>query len=255
MTPQTIGTRDEWLAARLELLEAEKELTRRSDELARRRQELPWVRIDKEYRFETDDGAPRWRTFSGGARSCSSTTSCSGPISPPAAHPAPRSRMASTAPSSISHTTTCRSARSRGHRSRSCRRTSGAWAGASRGRRRAEATSTTTSRSARTEEEQRSGVVEYNYRTVDVGRRSQAGKEGPLAEFAAGAGVDWATFTREAPGVSAFALDDGVVYHTYSAYARGLDGLWGMYQWLDRAPRGRNETGFWWRRHDEYDGG
>jgi predicted dithiol-disulfide oxidoreductase (DUF899 family) len=53
--------------------------------------------------------------------------------------------------------------------------------------------------------------------------------------------------------VSAFTLEDGVVYHTYSAYARGLDGLWGMYQWLDRAPLGRNEAGMWWRRHDEYD--
>jgi hypothetical protein len=53
--------------------------------------------------------------------------------------------------------------------------------------------------------------------------------------------------------MTAFALEDGVVYHTYSAYARGLDGLWGMYQWLDRAPRGRDETGPWWRRHDEYD--
>jgi predicted dithiol-disulfide oxidoreductase (DUF899 family) len=54
--------------------------------------------------------------------------------------------------------------------------------------------------------------------------------------------------------MSAFTLEDGVVYHTYSAYARGLDSLWGMYQWLDRAPLGRNETGHWWRRHDEYDG-
>src|ERR671927_626227 len=56
VTEHRTGTREEWLAARLELLEAEKELTRRSDELARRRQELPWVRIDKDYRFETDDG-------------------------------------------------------------------------------------------------------------------------------------------------------------------------------------------------------
>ena len=56
-------------------------------------------------------------------------------------------------------------------------------------------------------------------------------------------GTDVATYTRERPGMSAFALEDGVVYHTYSAYARGLDGLWGMYQWLDRAPKGRNETG------------
>ena len=53
--------------------------------------------------------------------------------------------------------------------------------------------------------------------------------------------------------MSAFVLEDGVVYHTYSAYARGLDGLWGMYQWLDRAPKGRNETGVWWHRHDEYE--
>jgi predicted dithiol-disulfide oxidoreductase (DUF899 family) len=53
--------------------------------------------------------------------------------------------------------------------------------------------------------------------------------------------------------MSAFALEDGVVYLTYSAYARGLDALWAMYQWLDRAPKGRNETGIWFRRHDEYD--
>jgi predicted dithiol-disulfide oxidoreductase (DUF899 family) len=75
-----------------------------------------------------------------------------------------------------------------------------------------------------------------------------------VAEIASTVGTDFATYLREGPGVSAFALDDGVVYHTYSAYARGLDGLWGMWQWLDRAPLGRNETGFWWRRHDEYDG-
>ena len=65
-------------------------------------------------------------------------------------------------------------------------------------------------------------------------------------------GTDAATYTRERPGMSAFVHEDGVVYHTYSAYARGLDGLWGMYQWLDRAPKGRNESGLWWRRHDEY---
>ena len=79
-----------------------------------------------------------------------------------------------------------------------------------------------------------------------------AGDEGPVA-FAAMSGTDVATYTRERPGMSAFALEDGVVYHTYSTYARGLDGLWAMYQWLDRAPKGRNETSVWWRRHDEYD--
>jgi predicted dithiol-disulfide oxidoreductase (DUF899 family) len=75
----------------------------------------------------------------------------------------------------------------------------------------------------------------------------------PVADNAAVTGTDVATYTRERPGMSAFALEDRTVYHTYSAYARGLDSLWGMYQWLDRAPKGRNETGVWWRRHDEYE--
>jgi predicted dithiol-disulfide oxidoreductase (DUF899 family) len=104
-----------------------------------------------------------------------------------------------------------------------------------------------------TEEQQRSGVVEYNFRTEDVRPRLEAGKEGALAEIAASTGTDSATYMREQPGMSAFALEDGVVYHTYSAYARGVDGLWGMYQWLDRAPLGRNDTGIWFRRRDEYD--
>jgi predicted dithiol-disulfide oxidoreductase (DUF899 family) len=107
---------------------------------------------------------------------------------------------------------------------------------------------------AHTKEEWASGAVEYNFREMDL--RPSAAEEGPgLDEFASSiVGTNWETYRREGPGVSAFAIDDGVVYHTYSAYARGLDGLWGMYQWLDRAPLGRNESGFWWRRHDEYDG-
>ena len=87
-------------------------------------------------------------------------------------------------------------------------------------------------------------------RTNDIAE-IQAASEGGT-ELAASVGTDWETYIRDTPGMSAFALKDGVVYHTYSAYARGLDGLWGMYQWLDRAPGGRNETGFWIRRHDEY---
>ncbi len=77
--------------------------------------------------------------------------------------------------------------------------------------------------------------------------------QGPVAQVAAMAGTDVATFTRERPGMSAFALDGGAVYHTYSTYARGLDALWGLYPWLDRAPKGRNETRWWLRRHDEYE--
>jgi predicted dithiol-disulfide oxidoreductase (DUF899 family) len=109
-----------------------------------------------------------------------------------------------------------------------------------------------------TEEQQREGGIEYNYRreaAFEWRAGQEDGGEEAEAEIAAMTGTDVATYTRERPGMSAFVLEDGVVYHTYSTYARGLDGLWGMYQWLDRAPKGRNETGVWWRRHDEYDKG
>ncbi len=254
MTPQTIGTRDEWLAARLELLEAEKELTRRSDELARRRQELPWVPIDKEYRFETDDGSATLADLFGGRSQLLVYHFMFGPDFTAGCPSC--SAIADGFDGSVVHlahhdVTLCAVSRAPIEKLQAYKRRMGwsfPWA-SSRG-----SDFNHDFQAARTEEEQRSGVVEYNFRAVDLGPSLAAGKEGPLAEFAAGAGVDWATFTREAPGVSAFALDDGVVYHTYSAYARGLDGLWGMYQWLDRAPRGRNETGIWWHRHDEYDG-
>jgi predicted dithiol-disulfide oxidoreductase (DUF899 family) len=105
-----------------------------------------------------------------------------------------------------------------------------------------------------TEEQQQQGaVVEYNFEARDLGQRANVTDDSPVAQIAKDVGTDLDTFLREAPGMSAFGLVDGAVYHTYSAYARGLDGLWGMYQWLDRAPKGRNETGVWWRRHDEYD--
>ena len=103
-------------------------------------------------------------------------------------------------------------------------------------------------------EQQMRGVVDYNFADRDMSGVATLGPDSPAAQHAASAGVDAETFLREAPGMSAFAIQDGVVHHTYSAYARGLDGLWGMYQWLDRAPLGRNETGAWWRRRDEYGG-
>jgi len=78
------------------------------------------------------------------------------------------------------------------------------------------------------------------------------GKRPSVAQFAAASGTDAATYIRERPGVSAFILEDGVVYHTYSTYGRGFDAMWGMYQWLDRAPLGRNEKGIWWKHHDRY---
>jgi predicted dithiol-disulfide oxidoreductase (DUF899 family) len=108
------------------------------------------------------------------------------------------------------------------------------------------------------EAQQREGGIEYNYRREPPMRSpvrtdwTMQDSGGPAAQQAASTGTDLATYTRERPGLSAFVMEDGVVYHTYSAYSRGLDALWGMYPWLDRAPKGRNEDGVWWRRHDEY---
>jgi predicted dithiol-disulfide oxidoreductase (DUF899 family) len=93
--------------------------------------------------------------------------------------------------------------------------------------------------------------MEYNYRPRSM-PVLETGGESPVAQSAASCGTDPAGYLRQGPGMSAFALEDGAVYHTYSAYARGLDALWGMYQWLDRAPAGRNEDGLWFRRRDEY---
>ncbi len=96
-----------------------------------------------------------------------------------------------------------------------------------------------------------SGAVEYNFRKRDFRAADQESSWDAWSESAVG--TDWETYRTEGPGMSAFALEHGGVYHTYSAYERGIDGLWAMYQWLDRAPLGRNETGIWWRRHDEYE--
>jgi len=259
MTKHMTGTRKEWLAARLELLEAEKELTRRSDELTRRRQELPWVRIDKEYRFDTDDGSASLTDLFGGrsqllvyhfmfgpdyTAGCPSCSSIADGFDGSAVHLA-------------NHDVTL-SAVSRAPLMKLAGVTSGGWGGASPGRPRSAGTSTSTSTSRSPRSNSARGAVEY---TTDASRRGAVDGigdsltkrgEGPVAEHAAMTGTDVATYTRERPGMSAFVLEDGVVYHAYSTYARGLDGLWGMYQWLDRAPKGRNETGTWWRRHDEY---
>jgi predicted dithiol-disulfide oxidoreductase (DUF899 family) len=254
MTQHTTGTRDEWLAARLELLEAEKDLTRRGDELAQRRRELPWVRIDKEYRFETDEGTASLPDL---FRACSQLLVYHFMFGPDYTVGCPAcSAIADGFDGFVVHlanhdVTLCCVSRAPLAKLQAYKRRMGwslPWASSF------ESDFNYDFQAAYTEEEQQSGVVEYNFRANDVKASLEAGKEGPLAEIAAGVGTDWATYTREAPGVSAFALEDGVVYHTYSAYARGLDGLWGMYQWLDRAPLGRNETGIWFRRHDEYDG-
>jgi predicted dithiol-disulfide oxidoreductase (DUF899 family) len=261
-TPRT-GTRQEWLAARLELLEAEKELTRRSDELARRRQQLPWVRADKEYRFETDEGSAsiadlfRGRSqllvyhfmfgpdYTAGCPSCSAIADGFNGIvvhlanhdvmlwavsrAPLAKLQAYKRRMGWTFP----------------------------WASSF------DSDFNLDFNVSITEEQQRKGAVDYNYQRAAASQ--PPGGELPeipprptrdgTAKGAVMTGTDVRTYARERPGMSAFVREDGIVYHTYSTYARGLDGLWGMYQWLDRAPKGRNETSYWLRHHDAYDRG
>jgi predicted dithiol-disulfide oxidoreductase (DUF899 family) len=251
MTTHRTGTREEWLAARLELFEAEKALTRQSDALAQQRQALPWVRVDKGYRFETEAGAasladlfqgrsqllvyhfmfgPGWKA---GCPSCSAiadgfdgfavhlanhdvllTAVSRAPLATLLAY---RQRMGWTFP----------------------------WASSG-------GSSFNFDFSVSfTEQEQRAGTIDYNFErgghAMDI-----VPAPAPVAALAASCGTDAPAYARDRPGLSAFALEDGVVYHTYSTYSRGVDSLWGMYQWLDRAPKGRNETGPWFRRHDEY---
>ena len=253
MTAHKTGTRKEWLAARLELLDAEKEQTRRGDELARRRQELPWVPIDKEYRFETDDGAASLADLFGGRSQLLIYHFMFGPDYTAGCPSC--SAIADGFNGSVVHlanhdVTLCAVSRAplaklQAYKGRM--RWSFPWASSF------DSDFNYDFGVAHTKEEWQSGAVEYNFRAMDV-RPPETGEENPmLAEIASSVGTDWPTYRREGPGVSAFALEDGVVYHTYSAYERGVDGIWGMYPWLDRAPLGRNETGFWWRRHDEYD--
>jgi predicted dithiol-disulfide oxidoreductase (DUF899 family) len=252
MTDHKTGTREEWLAARLELLDAEKALTRRSDELARWRQELPWVRIDKKYRFETEEGTAsladlfRGRSqlliyhFMFGPEYTAGCPNCS----------AIADGFDRSAVHLANHDVTLGAvSRAPVERLQAYKRRMGwtfPWASSF------DSDFNYDFQASHTREEWQSGAVEYNFRAEDL--RPPAGEENPvLDEWASRVGTDWATYRREGPGVSAFALEDGVVFHTYSAYARGLDGIWGMYQWLDRAPLGRNETDFWVHRHDEYD--
>lgn len=270
MTTHKTGTRKEWLAARLELLEAEKELTRRGDELAQRRQELPWVRIDKEYRFDTDEGnASLADLFQGrsqllvyhfmfgpdytaGCATCSSIADGFDGFAVHLAHHDVMLWVVSRAPL----------AKLQEYKRRMGWRFP--WASSFGG------DFNPDFGVSFTEKQQREGGIEYNYRREaawewredsekDAPEELLAGEAlrqtggDPVAANAAMTGTDAPTYTRERPGVSAFVLEDGLVYHTYSSYARGLDGLWGMYQWLDRAPKGRNESGMWWRRHDEYE--
>ena len=249
-TVHRTGTREEWLRARMELLKEEKELTRRSDDVAKRRQELPWVRVEKEYRFDTDEGKAtladlfRGRSqllvyhfmfgpdYKAGCPSCSAIADGFNGFAPHLAHHDVMLWAVSRAPL----------AKLQGFKERMG--WTFPWASSFGG-------DFNPDYSVGFSEVQQREGIEYNYRRE--GKWAPRAGDSPVSKFAAMAGTDVPTYIRERPGVSAFALEDGVVYHTYSAYSRGVDGLWGMYQWLDRAPKGRNEDGgLWWKHRDQY---
>ncbi|HUA10678.1 MAG TPA: DUF899 domain-containing protein [Solirubrobacteraceae bacterium] len=249
MTRQRTGTHEEWLAARMELLDAEKELTRRGDELAQRRRELPWVAVEKEYAFDTDDGPATLSDLFGGrsqllvyhfmfgpdfAAGCPSCSAIADGFSGSVVH-LQNHDVAFWAVSRAPLAQLQRYKRRMGW--------TFPWASSSDGEFNRDF------HVWHTDREWQSGTVDYNFRACDVG--SSDPSPGLIA-IASGAGTDPVTFSKERPGMSAFALEDGIVYHTYSAYGRGVDAVWGMYAWLDRAPLGRNEPDVWWRRHDEY---
>jgi predicted dithiol-disulfide oxidoreductase (DUF899 family) len=252
MTTHTTASREQWLAGRLELLEAEKELTRRSDDVARLRQQLPWVPVEKDYRFETAAGATSLADlfggrsqllvyhfmfgpeYTGGCLSCSAIADGFNGCAVHLEHHDVGMIAVSRAPIAALQ---------------AYKRRMGwtfSWASS------LDSDFNFDFNTSFTEDQQRSGSINYNYRPTDTAWLQKTGEGSRAAEHAAMSGTDTATYLREQPGMSAFAFEGGVVYHTYSAYARGLDALWGMYQWLDRAPKGRNDTGAWVRRRDEY---
>jgi predicted dithiol-disulfide oxidoreductase (DUF899 family) len=250
MPTHPTASREQWLAARIDLLHAEKELTRQSDELARRRQALPWVPIEQEYIFDTNAGPATLTDLFGGRSQlliyhfmlgpdykagCPSCSAIADGFNGFAVH-LENHDVALVAVSRAPLDTINAYKRRMGW--------SFPWVSSH------DSAFNYDFNASFTEEAQRSGTVEYNYGPRDMTWLQSTPDPMPHAEMA---GTDNATYVREHPGMSAFALEDGVVYHTYSAYARGIDALWGMYQWLDRAPKGRNDNGPWFRHHDRYD--
>jgi predicted dithiol-disulfide oxidoreductase (DUF899 family) len=243
------ATRNEWLAERLDLLKAEKELTRQSDELARRRQALPWVRVEKDYEFDTDDGQASLKDL---FRGRSQLLVYHLMFGPDYKAPCPSCSMIADGFDGfwehLAHHDVMLWAISRApiEKIQERKRKTGwtfPWASSS-------GSDFNQDYGVGFTEAQQSAGYEYNFTEQEP---IAPNAEGAPGGFAAMCGVNLPTFLREMPGMSAFVLEDGQVYHTYSTYARGLDGLWGAYQWLDRAPHGRNESGgVWWKRKDEY---
>jgi predicted dithiol-disulfide oxidoreductase (DUF899 family) len=242
MTDHKVGTREEWQSAREALLKDEKELTHRSDELARRRRELPWLKVEKEYRFETDDGEKTLAELFDGRSQLLVYHFMFGPEYTAGCPMC--SAGADTFTGSVAHlgardvTFLCVSRASLDRLQAYKRRMGWTFPWVS------------------------SQGSDFNFdfgvsQTEEDLAPFLEGEIPPVvAQMAAACGTDVGGYVSEGPGLSAFALSDGVVYQTYSAYARGLEVMLGFYPLLDRVSNGRDEEGatkFWVRRHDEYE--
>jgi predicted dithiol-disulfide oxidoreductase (DUF899 family) len=252
MTLHRTATREEWLKQRIALLAEEKDLTRRSDALAEKRQALPWVRVDKDYTFQTEQGeASLADLFQGrsqllvyhfmfgpdykaGCPSCSIIADGFAGFAVHLANHDVNLVAVSRAPLE----------KLQGYKRRMDWQFP--WASSEGGEFNYDFNVSIS------EDQQKNGSAGYNY--AERGHAMTQVQLPPVVhQFAEMCGTDAPTYVRDRPGMSSFVQEDGVIYHCYSTYARGLDGLWGAYQWLDRAPLGRNESqGPWWRRHDEY---
>jgi predicted dithiol-disulfide oxidoreductase (DUF899 family) len=242
MTSHKVGSREEWRAARDELLAREKEHTRGGDELARQRRELPWVRIDKDYSFETEDGKKTLAELFNGRSQLVVYHFMFGPAYAAGGCPV-CSSAADSFDAAVPHlrardVTFLAISRAPLERLQSYKRRMGwtfPWVSS------------------------HGGDFNFDFEASHTEEQLAPFLEGDVpravAALAAECGTDAAGYVAEGPGLSAFALEDGVVYHTYSTSARGLEFMMGFYGFLDRAPKGRDEGDppeLWIRRHDEY---
>jgi predicted dithiol-disulfide oxidoreductase (DUF899 family) len=245
VTGHRIGTREEWEAARADLLAREKEHTRLGDELARQRLELPWVRVEKDYRFDTVDGSRTLAELFDGRSQLLFYHFMFGP-GYEAGDP-PNSSIADTIDGLIPHlnardTTMLLVSQAPIEKLQAYRRRMGwnlRWVSS------ANSTFNLDLGYSTTPEQTRTWVAQNRESLPPVVDRN-----------ARASGTDVAGYLTESPGFSAFVLEDGVVYQTYATGWRGVEFLMGYYPILDRTPKGRDEAdGFqlWLRRHDEYD--
>jgi predicted dithiol-disulfide oxidoreductase (DUF899 family) len=242
MPEHKVGTREEHDAARQELLSAEKEITHRSDELTRQRRELPWVRIEKEYPFQTEAGEKSLAELFDGRGQLLVYHFMFGPDYEAGCPVC--SSGADTWDGAVPHlkardVTLMAISRAPLDRLLAYRERMGwsfPWASS----------------------EGSDFNFDFQVSATDEQVASFLDADLPAAvgQMAEASGTDKAGYLAEGPGLSAFALEDGEVFHTYSTYQRGLEIMLGFYPLLDRVSKGRDEEGeneFWLRRHDEYD--